>query len=201
MLSKKFEEAFLLANNLHKNQTRNRWPAPYICHPIGVASLVLEYHGNENEAIAGLLHDVLEDQWYPNLDNELLQQFGTNVFGFINNCTDWYPGRYSLFRDTKKPEWKLRKENYLFRISTPSNEDDFQTSYLTIAADKLYNIRSIIKDFRIQGKNIFENGRPADQIIWYYTNIIKTFQSINIQLWPVIQELTRTVDEFIDLIQ
>jgi (p)ppGpp synthase/HD superfamily hydrolase len=192
----KFNEAYLLAYELHQNQTRKRWPAPYISHCMGVSAIVMEYHGNENQAIAAFLHDTLEDQWRPNLDHEIKDRFGIDVLMIVRNCTDWYPGEFSIYDSPTKPEWKERKTNFINSIPCFT-----EGSWIVIAADKLYNARSILKDFRTLGPDIWlETSGGKEGVAWYYSSILNKFREIGLALWPIVQELSRTVEELLLLI-
>src|SRR5437588_10286352 len=113
-LSARFIEAFLFANQLHGGQMRKGTAIPYIAHLLEVTSIVLENGGNEDEAIAALLHDAIEDQGGAVTREEIHRRFGDNVVSIVDGCTD---------ADViPKPPWKARKEAYIahLRQASPS---------------------------------------------------------------------------------
>src|SRR5207245_9152563 len=105
LLSARFEEALVFATQLHKEQVRKGTGIPYIAHLLAVASIVLENGGNEDEAIAALLHDAIEDQGGASTREEIRRRFGETVVGIVNGCTD--------AEVIPKPRWRERKEAYI----------------------------------------------------------------------------------------
>ena len=162
-LGPRFLRAFLFAAEKHKHQTRKASSIPYIGHLMGVASLVLEAGGDEDLAIAALLHDVVEDCGGAPMLKEVRRRFGTRVAKVVDGCTD---------SDTDpKPPWRERKEKYIERLKT----EDADTR-LVSAADKLNNVRSILSDYRAIGGEIwsrFSGGR--DGTLWYYRTLLDEF--------------------------
>jgi len=162
-LGPRFLRAFLFAAEKHKHQTRKASSIPYIGHLMGVASLVLEAGGDEDLAIAALLHDVVEDCGGAPILKEVRRRFGTRVARVVDGCTD---------SDTDpKPPWRERKLSYIARLRT---EDD--DTRLVSAADKLNNARSILSDYRAIGENIwsrFSGGREGT--LWYYRALLDEF--------------------------
>jgi (p)ppGpp synthase/HD superfamily hydrolase len=162
-LGPRFLKAFLFAAEKHKNQNRKASSIPYIAHLMGVASLVLEAGGDEDLAIAALLHDVVEDCGGVPMLKEVRRRFGRRVAKIVDGCTDAY--------DYPKPPWQERKESYLRRLK----EADADTR-LVSAADKLNNVRSILSDYREVGESIwsrFNGGR--DGTLWYYRTLRDEF--------------------------
>jgi GTP pyrophosphokinase len=148
--------AFAFASEKHKGQTRKASGIPYIGHLMGVASLVLEAGGDEDLAIAALLHDVVEDCGGAPMLKEVRRRFGARVAKVVDGCTDAYTD--------PKPPWRERKEKYIARL----REEDEDTR-LVSAADKLNNVRSIISDYRVVGESVwsrFKGGREGT--LWYY---------------------------------
>ncbi|NER03020.1 MAG: HD domain-containing protein, partial [Okeania sp. SIO3C4] len=126
----------------------------YISHLLGVASIALEYGAYEDEAIAALLHDVIGDQGGPPIRTEIRLRFGERVTEIVDGCTDT--------DITPKPPWKERKKAYIdgIAIASPSVR-------LISAADRLHNIRSILKDYRMQGDllwDLFKGGHFSYQL-------------------------------------
>ncbi|TAF07552.1 MAG: bifunctional (p)ppGpp synthetase/guanosine-3',5'-bis(diphosphate) 3'-pyrophosphohydrolase [Nostocales cyanobacterium] len=181
MLSEKFTQALTYAHQLHATQKRKASGIPYISHLLGVASIALEYGANEDEAIAALLHDAIEDQGGAATRAEIRHRFGDNVTAIVDGCTD--------ADTTPKPPWKQRKEAYITHISTAS------TSVLLVSAsDKLHNARSILKDYRIIGDGVwqrFQGGKNGT--LWYYRALADAFQKN--QVTPLVAELERVVTE------
>ena len=162
-LGPRFQRAFEFAADKHKNQTRKASTIPYITHLMGVASLVLEAGGDEDLAIAALLHDVVEDCGGEKMLKEVRRRFGKRVVRIVDGCTDAY--------ETPKPPWHERKVNYINRLKT----EDAETR-LVSAADKLNNIRSILSDYRALGESVwsrFNGGR--DGTLWYYRTLRDEF--------------------------
>lgn len=162
-LGPRFQRAFLFAAEKHKNQARKASTIPYIAHLMGVASLVLEAGGDEDLAIAALLHDVVEDCGGEPMLREVRRRFGNRVAEVVDGCTDAY--------EIPKPPWRERKENYLRRLK----KEDAGTR-LVSAADKLNNVRSILSDYRAIGESIwsrFNGGREGT--LWYYRTLRDEF--------------------------
>jgi (p)ppGpp synthase/HD superfamily hydrolase len=162
-LGPRFLRAFLFAAEMHKGQTRKASTIPYIAHLMGVASLVLEAGGDEDLAIAALLHDVVEDCGGAPMLKEVRRQFGKRVAKVVDGCTD---------ADTDpKPPWRERKENYIRHLRTADAD-----TQLVSAADKLNNVRSIISDYRVLHESVwsrFNGGR--DGTLWYYRTLRDVF--------------------------
>src|SRR5215467_9429287 len=130
-LGPRFLRAFEFAAQSHAGQTRKASTIPYIAHLMGVASLVFEAGGDEDLAIAALLHDVVEDCGGAPMLKQIRRRFGSKVAKIVDGCTDAY--------ETPKPPWRERKESYIQRLKSESPD-----TRLVSAADKLHNIRSII---------------------------------------------------------
>jgi GTP pyrophosphokinase len=162
-LGPRFRRAFLFAADKHARQTRKASTIPYISHLMGVASLVLEFGGDEDMAIAALLHDVVEDCGGAPMLTEVRRRFGKRVAKIVDGCTD---------SDTNpKPPWRERKETYIRHLRRADAE-----TRLVSAADKLNNVRSILSDYREVGETIwarFHGGR--DGSLWYYRALLEEF--------------------------
>ncbi len=162
-LGPRFLRAFSFAAEKHAGQTRKASTIPYIAHLMGVTSLVLEFGGDEDMAIAALLHDVVEDCGGAPMLKEVQKKFGPRVAKIVDGCTD---------SDTEpKPPWRERKEFYLRHLKTADAE-----TRLVSAADKLNNVRSILSDYREVGESIwarFNGGREGT--LWYYRALLAEF--------------------------
>lgn len=179
-LGERFDLALKMAHQYHGDQKRKCVETPYFGHLLGVASLVIDENGTEDEAIAALLHDAPEDQGgLPTLE-EIRVTFGDRVAGIIEHLSDTF--------EEPKPAWRKRKEDYLARLRA---EDDRSVLLVSIA-DKLHNTRSINLDLDDQGERVwkrFKGGREGS--LWYYGELAKIFE----QSFPgaMSEELSRTV--------
>ena len=180
-LSTRFEEALVFATQLHAGQTRKGTTIPYISHLLAVTAIVLEHGGDEDEAIAALLHDSIEDQGGASTREEIRRHFGDKVVEIINGCTD---------SDVMpKPPWRERKEAYIAHISVAS-----APVRLVSAADKLHNARAVLEDYRIVGEALwkrFNGGKEGT--LWYYRAAVDALRKTGAT--PLIEELDRVVSE------
>jgi (p)ppGpp synthase/HD superfamily hydrolase len=165
MLTERFKAALDYAFELHAHQKRKSSQIPYISHLLGVTSLVLEDGGGEDEAIAALLHDAVEDQGgIPTLE-EIRLRFGERVAYLVDGLTDAY--------GNPKPPWRQRKERYLKHLA--GAEPAVRRVSL---ADKLHNARSILANLQTLGPvtwKRFHGGQ--DGTIWYYRSLLDIFQA------------------------
>jgi (p)ppGpp synthase/HD superfamily hydrolase len=186
LLSERFTEALTFATQLHAEQIRKGSGVPYIAHLLGVASIALEYGANEDEAIAALLHDAIEDQGGDATRAEIRRRFGDTVTAIVDGCTD---------ADTDpKPPWRQRKEDYIAHIPTAS-----VAVRLVSAADKLHNSRSILKDYRVLGDALWERFKGGKEgTLWYYRSLVTAFSGVEVT--PLIEELNRVVSELEQLV-
>ena len=184
-LSSRYESALVMASQLHASQKRKGTSIPYVSHLLAVSSLVLEHGGSEDQAIAALLHDAVEDQGgLPTLD-KIRDHFGDVVAEIVDHCTDAY--------EEPKPEWRIRKEEYIASIAEKPLD-----AALVSCADKLHNARAILNDLRTLGDELwgrFTGGK--DGTLWYYQSLAMAF---NDALGNALsKELKRTVKEMDDL--
>ncbi|MDZ8223805.1 HD domain-containing protein [Nostoc sp. ChiVER01] len=179
MLSERFTTALTYATQLHAKQVRKGSGVPYVAHLLGVASIALEYGANEDEAIAALLHDAIEDQGGAATREEIRRRFGDNVTAIVDGCTD---------ADTiPKPPWLQRKEAYIAHIPTAS-----PSVLLVSLADKLYNAQSILKDYRVLGESLWERFHGGKEgTLWYYRALVDAFRKTGTII--IIDELERVV--------
>ncbi|HXC44321.1 MAG TPA: HD domain-containing protein [Candidatus Dormibacteraeota bacterium] len=162
-LGPRFLRAFVFAAEKHAGQTRKASTIPYISHLMGVASLVLEFGGDEDMAIAALLHDVVEDCGGKPMLKQVRRRFGSRVAKIVQGCTD--------SNSDPKPPWRERKETYIRHLKTADAE-----TRLVSAADKLNNVRSILSDYRAVGESVWARfqGR-RDGTLWYYRALLDEF--------------------------
>jgi len=180
-LTRRFEQALLFATRKHAGQIRKGAPAPYISHLMGVAGLVLEAGGDEDLAIAALLHDVVEDCGGAPMLREVRRRFGKRVAHVVEGCTDTDV--------VPKPPWRERKENYIKHLRTADAD-----VHLVSAADKVHNLRHILTDYREVGEKIWErfNGK-RDGTLWYYRALLREFRRRKPN--RLVNELARAVKE------
>jgi (p)ppGpp synthase/HD superfamily hydrolase len=179
-LSGLFEEALIYATRLHSNQRRKWESTPYISHLLGVASLVLEDGGDEQEAIAALLHDAVEDQGGLETLAEIRQRFGDRVAGIVAACSD-------SFTDPKPP-WRQRKEAYIARMRS-AGPDVRRVSM----ADKLHNGRATLATLFKEGEETWARFRGGKEgTLWYYRALADVFLQGNEDFMAL--ELARVVE-------
>jgi (p)ppGpp synthase/HD superfamily hydrolase len=180
-LGARFERALVFATQKHAGQHRKGTAVPYVAHLLGVASLVLEAGGDEDLAIAALLHDVVEDCGGAPMLKEIRRRFGKRVAYVVEGCTD--------SNLTPKPPWLERKKAYIAHLRTADSD-----TRLVSAADKLYNVRSIVAAYREIGEKVWERflGK-RDGTLWYYRALLDEFKRK--QATPLIRELERAVIE------
>lgn len=185
-LSNRFEEALLYAAQLHAGQTRKGTDIPYISHVLGVTSIVLQHGGDEDQAIAALLHDGPEEAGGRAILEEIRRRFGDRVAGIVEGCTDSWT--------TPKLPWRERKEAYVAHVRTAPAEE-----LLVSAADKLHNVRTIVSDYRVVGESIwsrFTRGKQGS--LWYYRALAEVLQARFSS--PLVEELDRVVTELESLV-
>jgi len=155
-LGPRLQQAFHYAAKWHAGQARKSTAVPYLSHLLAVCSLVLEAGGNEDLAIAALLHDVVEDCGGMARLREIRKKFGARVARIVEGCTDTFV--------EPKPEWIERKRGYLEEVRHADAE-----TRLVSASDKLHNVRTILADYRKDGEGIWVrfNGRK-EGTLWYY---------------------------------
>lgn len=181
LLSPRFADAVTFAVRAHGQQTRKGSDVPYVAHVLAVASLVLEAGGDEEMAIAGLLHDTIEDT--DTTVEEIGVAFGRRVAAIVVACTD---------TDEKpKPPWRPRKERFIAHLAAEATPLDV---LVVSRADKLHNARSMLADYRHLGDEVADrfNAAPQDQL-WYYETLAGIF-SARVP-GPMTDELHRTVDQ------
>ncbi|HPC82160.1 MAG TPA: HD domain-containing protein [Thermoanaerobaculaceae bacterium] len=159
-LGERFERALVLAARLHRRQNRKGTSVPYVAHLLGVCATVLEHGGGEDEAIAALLHDAVEDQGGAATFELIRSGFGEKVAALVAACTDAWT--------VPKPPWKQRKQAYLERLAGESDG-----ALLVGAADKLYNLRSVVEAYRVHGEAVWSRfSRGREEQVWYFESVV-----------------------------
>ena len=161
----KLSPALALAIEAHQNQIRKSTQIPYISHPMAVASIALEFGASEDQAIAALLHDTIEDGGRK-YEEVILVQFGQYVHDLVQGCTDGTPDHTG-----KKAPWLERKTAYLKHLQEASDE-----ILLVSCSDKLHNARAIVSDLINYGPSVFERfSSTPEQTLWYYRQLANVF--------------------------
>lgn len=186
-LSDRYHRAMVYAAEVHHDQRRKSTDVPYLSHLLAVSGLVLEFGGTEDEAIAGLLHDALEDQPERTSYQQIEAGFGDEVARIVLGCSE--VGEHTA------SSWEQRKRGYLAHLR------DADRPVLRVSlADKLHNARSIVTDLRVLGTSVwarFNAGRP-DQL-WYYRELAVVFGErwFDDERWP--REFATVVDSMATL--
>lgn len=181
ILSPRFERALVYAARIHRNQRRKGTTRPYIAHLLGVTSIVLTHGGDEDEAIAALLHDSVEDHPDKTSFAEIRRRFGPRVARIVRGCTD--------STAIPKPPWIDRKRAYLAHLRRANS-----SVRLVSAADKLYNVREILDDLRVRGEAVWSRfSATKPQALWYYRQVEKILRRRGPR--PLVAELDRTITE------
>lgn len=164
ILTGKYVKAISYANKHHKKQARKKTLIPYMSHCLAVSSLVLEAGGDEDQSIAGLLHDVAEDCGGEPRLVEIYNFFGRRVEKIVRGCSD----SLTKSHENKAP-WKERKVEHLEKLKQSD-----QDILLVTGADKTHNARAIVTDLQIIGEDIWRRfNAPKSDIIWYYENVLE----------------------------
>jgi (p)ppGpp synthase/HD superfamily hydrolase len=190
LLSPRFTRAVEYVREIHVG-FRKGTEVPYVAHLLGVASLVLGESGHvpfpvtEDIVIAALLHDAVEDEGgLPRLW-DIEQNFGGEVAKIVEGCTDNFEEDA-----TKKQEWEARKAFYIERLRSEP-----LSTLLVSVADKLYNARATLEDYRDLGPKVWERfKRGREQQLWYFRELMKVYHE-KCGSWRIVGELGRVVAE------
>jgi (p)ppGpp synthase/HD superfamily hydrolase len=177
-LTDRFESALTYAFRLHANQYRKDGTTPYIAHLLSVSALVLENGGDEDEAIAALLHDAIEDQGGVPTGKAIRQQFGDRVFAIVDDCTEPISKNYT---------WRQRKQAHLDHLQQAS-----PAVCRVSLADKLHNLRSLLLSLQQEGEQVWQrfNSDKANHI-WFYNSLSAVYQARSQD--PMVQVFTQLV--------
>ncbi len=181
MLTERIARALALAVEAHNGQNRKGTEIPYIAHPMGVASIALDHGADEDQAMAALLHDAVEDggQHFAKMIRE---QFGDRVADIVEGCTDGVPDASGV-----KEAWLPRKERYIAHLRQAND-----VVLLVSGSDKLHNARAIVEDLLTIGRSVFDRFTATpDQTIWYYETLSEIFTERGT---PIAKPLAATVN-------
>ncbi|MDT5003230.1 MAG: hypothetical protein QOJ24_406 [Mycobacterium sp.] len=191
-LSGRFPKALVYAECKHHNQVRKGGDIPYVGHLLSVASLVINDGGSEDQAIAALLHDAVEDQGGPSTLQEIRANFGEDVARIVEQCSDAMPEE-----GQEKQPWPERKQRYIDHLGEVG-----QDTLLVSVADKLDNARSMLRDYHTHGAALwdrFNRKNPQDHL-WYYDKLLAAYRQRGLDSWMV-DELGRVVGELKRLVE
>lgn len=185
-LSPRFQLALGYALRAHSGDTRKGTGVPYFAHLAGVMSLVFEAGGDQEQAVAALLHDVVEGRGGPERLEEIRERFGERVARIVAGCTRG-PGEGGDARDE-------RRGRYV--DSLPEKDEEV---LLVSAADELHDARSTLRDVRRGGDDHLERfGAPREEVLDYYRGLRDAFRASPLEGW-IVDELARTVDELLEV--
>jgi GTP pyrophosphokinase len=179
--TQRFEKALVYATRLHNGQSRKSTQTPYVAHLLAVTAYVIEWGGDEDMAISGLLHDAVEDQGGRKTLDEIRRRFGQRVATIVEMCSETL--------EIPKPPWRQRKEAYLHHLTQTPHD-----ALIVSLADKMHNATSILRDLRRDGLSAFErfNGEK-DGTLWYYHTLVKIFKEMDNSVF--VDEFARVVEE------
>lgn len=162
-LGARFDDALVYASEAHRAQRRKGTETPYIAHLLGVASIAIEQGADEDQAIAALLHDAVEDQGGSDRLEDIRARYGERVAAIVADCTD---------TDVMpKPPWRARKEAYVASLEVKPADSLFVS-----LADKLHNAGAILTDLHAHGDEVwdrFTGGKAGT--LWYYDALAEAF--------------------------
>lgn len=184
LLSGRFVDALEAAAVMFADKVKKGGQIPYISHLMGTCAIALEHGASEDEAIAALLHDVIEDIDDKTKAKAVVGLFGPEVLRIVEACSD---------SDTlPKPPWRERKERYIAHLA----EAD-PAVLLVSASDKLHNARAIVADLRRHGPSVWDRFNASrDENLWYYRELLATFKRRHADLPKgLVEELERAVTE------
>jgi (p)ppGpp synthase/HD superfamily hydrolase len=152
------EKALQVASRAHEKQYRKETKIPYITHPVAVGMLLMKAGYEDDIIAAGILHDTVEDTDLTLVDLEA--SFGKKIAEIVAGCSE----------PDKSLSWEERKEHTIEFLRTASEE-----IRAVACADKLHNIRSIRRDYKEKGNEVWERfNRGKHQLQWYYRNIVES---------------------------
>lgn len=198
VITNRVGDALKYAAEVHQKQYRkgatstSHTKIPYISHPMSVAAMVIEYGGDEDQAIAGLLHDAIEDGQTGFEKQEILDRFGEEVLRLVLGCTDGSQEEKQRpqSKEEKKALWQQRKTTYIEHLQVADDR-----ILLVSGCDKLHNARSCLRDIQTIGLELYSRFLGGEAgTLWYYSTLADVFEQRNT---PVCIELRQTVHQLI----
>jgi (p)ppGpp synthase/HD superfamily hydrolase len=184
-LTTRYRDALVFSFDLHQQQLRKSSTVPYFAHLMSVSALVLEYGGSEDEAIAGLLHDAVEDQGGLEILQEIRDRYGDKVASVVEECSDSFTN--------PKPPWLERKITYLEHMKAAS-----PSTRRVSLADKLHNLRDILATYRRAREDTWQRFKGGKEgTLWYYDSLVQIFESTGSD--EMTQELRRVFEELLEI--
>ena len=189
-LTDRFDRALVYATHVHGGQARKGTSIPYIAHLLAVSATVLEYGGDEDLAVAALLHDSVEDQGGEARLQDVRNRFGDRVANVVEACSD---SLADMAQGEQKEDWHKRKKAYLKHLDA-TDHDVLQVSL----ADKVHNARAILRDLRDPdvGESVWLRfSQPREDTLWYYRTLACKFRKrIPGQLADELHEIVETLE-------
>jgi (p)ppGpp synthase/HD superfamily hydrolase len=190
VLTDRFDRALMYATHVHGGQVRKGTSTPYVAHLLAVAATVLEYGGDEDLAVAALLHDSVEDQGGKARLDDVGNRFGAGVARIVEACSD---SLADTGKGERKAHWRERKEAYLAHLRS-ADEDTLWVSL----ADKVHNARTILRDLRKPdiGEKVWARFNvPMDDTLWYYRSLADIFcERLSNQLSSELREIVDVLE-------
>ena len=188
MLTERISKALALAVEAHDGQKRKGTNIPYIAHPMGVASIALDHGADEDQAMAALLHDAVEDGG-AHYAKRIRELFGDRVADIVEGCTDGIPDACG-----KKEAWKPRKDRYISHLQHATND-----VLLVSGSDKLHNARAIVEDLLRIGPSVFGRFTASqEQTIWYYETLADVFSNRGTSIAEALNDTVQRMKQLAD---
>jgi (p)ppGpp synthase/HD superfamily hydrolase len=189
LLTDRFLDAVSLAEEVHGRQRRTGTEVPYMAHLLVVTGLVIEDGGDEDEAVAAMLHDSVEEGGGPQMLDRIKRQFGPRVAAVVEACSD-------TVEENEDETWIERKRRYLEHL--PEIKDD--AALRVSLADKVQNVRSLVREYREASDAVWERSseKSPDEQLWYYHRLLDFFRSG--RPGPLTEDLARAVEELDTLV-
>ena len=214
MLTNRYKQAMQFAATVHDGHLRKGTQVAYLSHLMSVSALVMENGGSEDEAIAALLHDSIEDRGNgyespfrvePRHGREALKrdielQFGADVLALVKHCTDdeYLPAGRATTKGTPE-EWRVRKAAYHESLRNKAEVAPLRVS----CADKLHNARAILADYEVEGEKLWQrfNVASKQEQLWYYEGLADAFTERSLLLGDAgLQRLARQLAAIVEAI-
>jgi hypothetical protein len=170
VLTDKYTAAVAYASAIHAIGVRKGTDTTYLCHLLGVSALALEAGGSEDEAIAGLLHDAIEDAGGMPREKDVRARFGDTVADIVLACSD---STDEIWKS--EVDYWTRKQKYLDHLEDPATDP---RAVMVSIADKVHNARATVTDLERTGVDVLEKFNAPDRALVgkYYTELRRIAQ-------------------------